>query len=39
VDWAYLQVMLDNPVALNLYDSLGFKEIYKYWYRVKKLQV
>jgi N-acetylglutamate synthase len=39
VSWAYLQVMLDNPLALNLYDSLGFKEIYKYWYRVKKLQV
>lgn len=34
---AYLQVMLDNPVALKLYESLGFKEIYKYWYRVKKL--
>lgn len=35
---AYLQVMLDNPVALKLYASLGFSEIYKYWYRVKKLQ-
>lgn len=37
VEHAYLQVMLDNPVALNLYKSLGFREIYKYWYRVKKL--
>ncbi len=35
-NWAYLQVMLDNPIALKLYESLGFKEIYKYWYRAKK---
>lgn len=38
-NWAYLLVMLDNPIALNLYKSLGFREIYKYWYRVKKIQV
>jgi ribosomal protein S18 acetylase RimI-like enzyme len=37
-DWAYLQVVLDNSVAINLYESLGFREIYKYWYRVKKIQ-
>lgn len=36
VEHAYLQVMLDNSVALNLYKSLGFREIYKYWYRVSK---
>lgn len=36
VDKAYLQVMLDNPVALRLYESLGFRELYQYWYRVKK---
>lgn len=35
-DRAYLQVMLDNPVALKLYESLGFRELYQYWYRVKK---
>lgn len=33
---AYLQVMLDNPAGLALYRHLGFKEIYTYWYRVKK---
>jgi len=32
---AYLQVMLNNLSALKLYSKLGFKEIYKYWYRIK----
>jgi ribosomal protein S18 acetylase RimI-like enzyme len=32
---AYLQVMEANPPALNLYAGLGFKELYRYWYRVK----
>lgn len=31
---AYLQVMLTNRAALNLYNKLGFKEIYQYWYQV-----
>lgn len=31
---AYLQVMLNNPAALALYANLGFREQYRYWYRV-----
>ncbi len=36
VEFAYLQVEKGNENALNLYNKLGFKEIYTYWYRVKK---
>ncbi len=32
----YLQVVDSNTVAKRLYKSLGFKDIYSYWYRVKK---
>lgn len=31
----YLQVMRDNPAALALYDGLGYREAYRYWYRQK----
>jgi ribosomal protein S18 acetylase RimI-like enzyme len=34
---SYLQVMLNNPAALHLYEKLGYKESYKYWYRKKYL--
>jgi N-acetylglutamate synthase len=34
-DFSYLQVMTNNPAALNLYAKLGYKEHYQYWYRVK----
>ncbi len=31
---AYLQVMEANAAARPLYESLGFAELYRYWYRV-----
>ncbi len=32
---AYLQVVQTNLPALNLYETLGFREAYQYWYRTK----
>lgn len=32
---AYLQVVIGNNVAVSLYDKLGFKENYRYWYMKK----
>ncbi|BBI35522.1 GNAT family N-acetyltransferase [Cohnella abietis] len=33
---SYLAVVLNNKPALRLYSKIGYSEIYKYWYRVKK---
>lgn len=32
----YLQVASDNASALRLYRSMGFGELYRYWYRVSQ---
>lgn len=36
VHTAYLQVVQSNHIATNLYEKLGYKKLYSYWYRVKK---
>jgi hypothetical protein len=33
---AHLSVVYNNTIAKNLYEKIGFKEIYKYWYRKKE---
>lgn len=37
LDGAYLQVVEGNTPAKRLYTSLGFRDFYKYWFRVREL--
>ncbi|MBP1988637.1 GNAT family N-acetyltransferase [Paenibacillus eucommiae] len=32
---SYLQVVKSNRAAVSLYESLGYQEVYTYWYRLK----
>jgi ribosomal protein S18 acetylase RimI-like enzyme len=34
-DTAFLQVLAANHAAVRLYEGLGFRVAYKYWYRVQ----
>ena len=34
-DKAYLQIVEGNEPALKLYESLGFCQLYQYWFRVQ----
>ncbi|TCK92680.1 acetyltransferase (GNAT) family protein [Natranaerovirga hydrolytica] len=36
---AYLQVVVGNSVAESLYNKLGFREKYRYWYRIKNSSI
>jgi ribosomal protein S18 acetylase RimI-like enzyme len=37
--YSYLQVVKGNEAAIKLYKKLGYREIYTYWYRYKKLEL
>ncbi|MBN1181482.1 MAG: GNAT family N-acetyltransferase [Bacteroidales bacterium] len=35
-EFGYLQVFTNNASAVRLYKKIGFKEEYRYWYRIKE---
>lgn len=34
--WAYLQVTEGNEPAQRLYRKMGFRQLYRYWYRIRR---
>jgi len=36
VSTVYLQVVQSNNIAVSLYNKLGYRTLYSYWYRLKK---
>lgn len=34
---SYLQVLQENSAAVHLYEKIGYKKVYSYWYRVRKV--
>jgi N-acetylglutamate synthase len=38
IENSYLSVVVGNIPAENLYQKLGFREIYRYWYRMKRIE-
>jgi ribosomal protein S18 acetylase RimI-like enzyme len=37
--YAYLQVAVQNAAGRMLYEKIGFKELYRYWYRVSAVEI